>query len=68
MKPNDITERWREDPIVAEVRAARAQLFAEAGGDLDALFASLIASQHVRSGGRQVPPPPKAHGHDADAA
>ena len=54
MKPNDGTERW-EDPIVGEVRAARARLFAEAGGDLDTLFASLTASQDAR-GGRQVLP------------
>lgn len=66
MKPNDGTERW-EDPIVGEVRAARARLFAEAGGDLDTLFASLTASQDAR-GGRQVLPPTKAPGQDADAA
>jgi hypothetical protein len=33
-KALDETERW-EDPIVAEVRQAREQLFAEAGYDLE---------------------------------
>ena len=67
MKPNDPTEQWREDPIVVEVRAARAQLVAAVGGDLDALFASLMASQDERSG-RPVLPPSKGQRQDADAA
>ena len=67
MKPNDTTELWRDDPIVEEVRAVRARLVADVGGDLDALFASLKASQDLRSG-RQIHPPSKAQGQDADAA
>ena len=59
MKPYDTTEPWRDDPIVEEVRAVRARLVADVGGDLDALFASLKASQDLRSG-RQIHPPPKA--------
>ena len=67
MKPDDGTEQWREDLIVGEVRAARARLLADAGGDLDTLFASLVASQDAR-GGCHVHPPTKAHARDADAA
>lgn len=67
MKPNDATEQWRGDPIVGEVRAARAQLLGTVGGDLDALFASLKASQEVRSG-RPILPPSKIQRRDADAA
>ena len=67
MKPNDLTEQWRDDPIVVEVRAARAQLVAAVGGDLDALFASLKASQDMRSG-RPILPPSKVQRQDADAA
>lgn len=68
MKPDDITPGpWRDDPIVAEVHAARARLLAEAGGDLDVLFENLKASQDRRSG-RRVLPPSRTEGHDADAA
>jgi hypothetical protein len=46
--PNDATianrDRW-EDPIVAEVRRIRDQLFAEAGGTLEGLVAMLRARE-----------------------
>ena len=62
--PHDRPEpRW-VDPIVAEVRAIRAAQIAEAGGDLDALFADLKASERAR-GGRVVLPPPKSAVGDA---
>ena len=67
MKPAEHTDRWMEDPLVGEVRAARVRLLAEAGGDLDVLFASLTASE-VERGGRRVLPPMKDQGRDADAA
>lgn len=67
MKPDDTPEPWRDDPIVAEVRAARERLLAEAGGDLDVLFARLKAREAAR--GRQlVAPPPPHHESDVDAA
>ena len=67
MKPNDVMEPWREDPIVGEIRAARAQLLAMVDGDLDALFASLTASQETRSG-RPSLQPSHAQRQGADAA
>ena len=67
MKPDDTPEPPWQDPIVTQVRAVRAELLAEAGGDLDALFANLKASELSR-GRRVVLPPPKPSAKDADAA
>ncbi len=67
MKPDDTPEPPWQDPIVTEVRAIRAELLAEAGGDLDALFADLKASELGR-GRRVVLPPPKPSVTGADAA
>ena len=49
------TKAWK-DPIVEEVRAAREQLFREAGGTLDKLAEYLMTSQH-RHGSRLAAPP-----------
>ena len=38
----------RKDPIVEEVRAARAEMFKQAGGTLDGLAAYLRERQRVR--------------------
>lgn len=51
-------ERW-EDPIVAEVRAARAELLRKAGGTLEGLVTMLMRSQKKR--GRKLVQPPRKH-------
>ncbi len=66
MKPHDAQEHW-DDPIVAEVRAVRERLLADAGGELDALFASFKASE-ARRGRLVVTLPPRPPDRDADAA
>jgi hypothetical protein len=51
---NDETED-RDDPIVAEVRRARASLLAEYNGDLDALAADMQRrTEEARLAGRKV--------------
>ena len=57
-KPPHPSDEW-EDPIVAEVRRARAQLFADAGNDLDTLCARLQREQ-VRGGTPLVQRKPRA--------
>ena len=43
-----------KDPIVEEVRAARAEMFKQAGGTLEGLAAYLREKQRVRSAGKVV--------------
>jgi len=50
-------ERW-EDPIVAEVRRAREDLFAAAGYDLDA-FCSQLRKRQENEGHHAVTLPPR---------
>ena len=64
MKLEEAPDAW-DDPIVAEVRAIREQMLADSGGDLDALFAMLKASESAR-GSRVVSRPPRRP--DSDAA
>jgi hypothetical protein len=52
------SSREPEDPIVAEVRAAREALFAEAGYDLGEFVRRLRAAQE-QSGHRVIPKPLK---------
>lgn len=44
----------RKDPIVEEVRAARAEMFKQAGGTLDGLAALLRAKRNTRPAGKVV--------------
>ena len=50
-------ERW-EDPIVAEVRRAREELFAAAGYDLD-VFCKQLRERQQKEGRRAVTRPPR---------
>ena len=50
-------ERW-EDPIVAEVRRAREELFAAAGCDLD-LFCRQLRERQEKEGRQAVTRPPR---------
>jgi hypothetical protein len=67
MIQNDPPDPAWDDAIVAEVRAVRDQLLAEAGGDADALFAMLKASEAAR-GRLAVAPPLRRPDRDEDAA
>jgi hypothetical protein len=51
-------ERAAEDPIIAEVRAARAALLAAAGGDLEE-YARRLRAEQARSGHPVVSLPAK---------
>jgi hypothetical protein len=59
-KPLTETERW-EDPIVAEVRAAREKLFAAAGYDLKE-FCKRLNDQQEREGRRTTNRAPRTTG------
>jgi hypothetical protein len=50
-------ERW-EDPIVAEVRRAREQLFAAAGYDLD-VFCRQLRERQEKEGRHAITRPPR---------
>ena len=66
--PDQVPAAW-DDPIMADVRAARAALLAAAGGDADALARQL--AERERSSGRRVvslPPRRPASGTDSGAA
>jgi hypothetical protein len=67
-KDNDHTDGAAvpEDPIVAEVRAAREAIFAEAGYDLDELVRRLRLQQEM-SGHAVITRPPRP-AHDDSAA
>ena len=49
----------RKDPIVEEVRSARAEMFKQAGSTLDGLAAFLRQRQHVRPAGKVVSDKPR---------
>lgn len=59
-RPSPEAERW-EDPIVAEVRKARENLFAAAGYDLEE-FCRRLNEQQEREGRRTVAHPPRMAG------
>jgi hypothetical protein len=56
----------RDDPVVAEVRAAREALFAEAGFDLDAL-GRLLRKRQAAAGRTGVVLSPRAPEHPSQA-
>lgn len=56
-------ERW-EDPIVAEVRKAREELFAAAGYDLD-VFCRQLRGRQRKEGRHAVTRPPRRPQHEA---
>ena len=56
MAPTPPVTKRREDPIVAQVRQARTQLFAAAGYDLDELCRQLNEQQHARHDRALRPP------------
>ena len=59
-------ERW-EDPIVAEVRRAREELFAAAGYDLD-VFCRQLRERQEKEGRRAVIRPPRRPQREATAS
>jgi hypothetical protein len=60
---DEYAEPW-EDPIVAEVRTARAALLADAGGTLEGLYRLLKeAEAHgAAAGAEYIQPPPRPDG------
>jgi hypothetical protein len=59
-------DRW-EDPIVAEVRKAREELFAAAGYDLD-LFCRQLRERQQKEGRHAVTRPPRRSQHETTAS
>ena len=59
-------ERW-EDPIVAEVRRAREELFAAAGYDLD-VFCRQLRERQQKEGRHAVTRPPRRPQREASAS
>lgn len=57
-----------KDPIVEEVRAARAEMFKQAGGTLDGLVAHLRERQRVLPARKVVSYKPRKHGVPKRAA
>jgi len=60
---DEYAESW-EDPIVAEVRAARAAPLAEAGGTLEGLYRLLkeVEAHEAAAGVEYIQPPPQPGG------
>lgn len=56
-----MSEPLYEDPVVAEIRAIRAQMLAECGGDFQKLMEQVREhEERERASGRKVIPPPPA--------